>query len=333
MKGANGYKCPNCWRNYPIDEIRQNLFCQNCGTFLNLQKHLRKEILNPGTDIESQLQIRKDIEKAKSIAQVLHEQFETKTGFFENYQMPEWILPEGMVEGSRAHALYLTYVISIDFLTDAVKLWKNARSMYQHCSDYFDPLNIITMDIDELVRITKELGARYPKNGANAWKKISTILLEKYDGDPRNITAIPKSIDEVKHHTAAFPYLRGPKLSNFYLRAMGEKNLFKLTNLNELDIPVDIQVTRFTIYTGCLELVRGVLKGCVQEPPIRLIIEDIWRVTARSFGIAPWELDEPIWTVGSKLCAKKSCRNCPVQEFCNQNFDAILKNNKLAWTR
>jgi hypothetical protein len=35
---------------------------------------------------------------------------------------------------------------------------------------------------------------------------------------------------------------------------MGETGLFKVKDLYELDIPVDKQIARFTIYTGVLKL-------------------------------------------------------------------------------
>jgi hypothetical protein len=69
-----------------------------------------------------------DVEKAKEIGAVLHTQFSTKTGFFKNYEMPEYVLPNNIEEGSLEHARYLTFIISIDYQTDAAELWRNARS-------------------------------------------------------------------------------------------------------------------------------------------------------------------------------------------------------------
>lgn len=153
----------------------------------------------------------------------------------------------------------MTYIISIDYQTDAVKLWRNARYTYLRNPEYFDPKNLVDMNLETLSHILRELGARYPTNGARAWKKISTILLKKYAGDPRKITPQPLAVYEVKRLIDSFPNLRGKKLSNFYIRAMGEKDLFKINNLNDLDIPVDVQVARFTFYTGCLQLKKGLL--------------------------------------------------------------------------
>jgi len=62
-----------------------------------------------------------DKEKASAIAGRLLDLFYNRKGFFEDYSMPEYILPRNLIKGSREHALYLTYVISIDYMTDAEK--------------------------------------------------------------------------------------------------------------------------------------------------------------------------------------------------------------------
>ena len=188
------------------------------------------------------------------------------------------------------------------------------------------------MNLESLSQILRDLGARYPTNGARAWKRISSILLGNYGGDPRNITVSPLSVNEIKRLIDVFPYLRGKKLSNFYIRAMGEKNLFKLTNLDELDIPVDVQVARFTFYSGCLYVKNGSLDGCIHEPPIQPAIEEVWRKAAKMLNIAPWKLDEPIWTIGSRLCSPRNCTPCPANNLCDRNFNAVIKENKLHWT-
>ena len=272
-----------------------------------------------------------DIEKAKKIGKTLHTLFETRTGFFKGYVMPEYVLPENIEEGSLEHALFLTFVISIDYQTDAVKLWQNARRTYSKSPEYFNPKNVVDMDLRALSSILRDLGARYPTNGAKAWKRISRILLEKYDGDPRNITPEPLTVIHAKRLIQMFPHLRGKKLSNFFLRVLGEKGLFKIKNLNELDIPVDVQVARFTFLTGCLKLTKGLEMACIHEPPVQPAIENVWRNVAENLDIAPWQLDEPIWTIGSKLCTRKDCAPCPVKHLCDKNFYIKIQGNKIYW--
>ena len=77
--------------------------------------------------------------KAFRIGEKLLDQFYNHKGFFADYSMPEYVLPRNLKEGTREHALFLTYVISIDYMTDAVKLWKKSRSTYELHPERFTP--------------------------------------------------------------------------------------------------------------------------------------------------------------------------------------------------
>ena len=271
--------------------------------------------------------------KAFKIAERLFDQFYNRKGVFADYSMPEYVLPRNLKEGTREHALYLTYVISIDYMTDAVRLWKRSRSAYELYPERFTPATILKFGPRTVETIVKSLGARFYSNAAKTWIKISKLLVDKYGGDPRNITSQQLTIEEVKEKIKEFPYLRGPKLTNFYIRAMGETGLFKVKNLDELDIPVDKQVARFTMYTGVLKLLSEQFTGCVHEEPIRSLIEEAWRNAANKLGTPPWKLDEPIWTIGSKLCSQRRCGRCPVEELCEKTKGITFKENTAIWRR
>jgi len=269
-----------------------------------------------------------DIEKASRIAKVLYSQFYTKTGFFENYEMPEYVPPEGLSRQSKEYALYLTYVISIDFQTDAVKLWDRSREFFEREPHFFDPEVIAAADQGTLRHIARSLGARYPNGAASGWRKISQILLDKYDGDPQNITPRVMKLSEVRKRLSEFPYLRGKKLNNFYIRAMGENGLFKIEDFDELSVAVDIQVARITFYTGVVNVDRS-FYGCIHNEPIRPVIEDIWSQATKRLGIPAWYIDEPLWSIGSKLCSKRNCGHCPIRELCEKRFTVKFKGSNI----
>jgi len=271
--------------------------------------------------------------KAIRIAGRLFEQFYNRKGIFKDYSMPEYVLPRNLKERSREHALFLTYVISIDYMTDAEKLWKKSRGAYELYSERFTPEKILKVSPRTVETFVRQLGARFGSNAASIWIKLSKVLTDKYDGDPRNITPEVLSIQEIKKKLNEFPSLRGPKLSNFYIRAMGETGLLKVKNLDELDIPVDKQVARFTIYTGVLKLLSEQFVGCAQDEPLRSLIEEAWRHAAKALSTAPWKIDEPIWTVGSKLCSERRCRQCPVEDVCEKTKGVTFKENTVVWTR
>jgi len=269
--------------------------------------------------------------KALKIAERLLDQFYNRKGFFKDYTMPEYVLPRNLKEGTREHALFLTYVISIDYMTDAVKLWKKSRGAYELYPEKFTPKEILKVSPRTTETFVKKLGARFYSNAAKTWFKISKVLSNKYSGDPRNITKEPLEINEIKRRLQDFPYLRGNKLSNFYIRAMGETGLFKVKNIDELDIPVDKQVARFTMYTGVLKLLSQQFVGCAQENPSRNLIEEAWRNAARKLGTSPWKLDEPIWTIGSKLCSGRKCGKCPIEDLCDKTKGITFKENTVVW--
>jgi len=245
--------------------------------------------------------------------------------------MPEYQLPRNLRAGSREHALYLTYIISIDYMTDAEKLWSKARGAYELHPERFTPEKILAVSERTLQAFLRGIGARFGSYAAKTWKKISKILMEKYDGDPRNIAAQPLTIEEIKEKLIDFPYLRGAKLANFYIRAMGEAGLFKVKDLDELDIPVDKQIARFTIYTGVLKLRSGKFQGCANDDPLRSLIQEAWRRAAKTVGTAPWRLDEPMWNIGSKLCTYRKCKQCPIESLCNKTRGITFKENIIIW--
>jgi endonuclease III len=271
--------------------------------------------------------------RAIKIAGRLFTEFYNRMGFFKDYSMPEYVLPRSLKEGTREHALFLTYVVSIDYMTDAEKLWKKSRGAYELYPERFTPEQVLKVSPHSVEVFVRSLGARFGSTAAKIWKDLSIVLSEKYSGDPRKITDQPLTVEEIKKRINELPSLRGPKLSNFYIRAMGEKGLFKVENLDDLDIPVDKQVARFTIYTGVLKLLSEQFVGCAQEQPLRGLIEEAWRHAAKTLGTAPWKLDEPIWTVGSKLCSKRRCGSCPVKDLCGKTKRITFKENTVVWKR
>jgi hypothetical protein len=168
--------CSRCGAEYTVQEYQTDRFCENCGSLLKLETSpIQRDSEFKGRRDDLFMY---DVELATSIGGILNDQFSNKTGYFEGHVMPEYILPP-VDEGSRELALYYTYVIAVDYQTDAHKLWRNARSLYPKNPEYFEPDNIINVPDDELRAFVRSLGARFPNNGAKAWKDISRILLRR----------------------------------------------------------------------------------------------------------------------------------------------------------
>ena len=177
------------------------------------------------------------------------------------------------------------------------------------------------MSEEELARTLKGLGARFPKRTARDWREISRILLERYGGDPRSIAPEPLSVGEILRRLSEFPTLRGEKISAFYVRVMHETGLLKVRDPENLGLPVNRQISRFTVYTGVLSGV-DYLAVC-SRPELRALVREVWRKAAASVSVPAWKLDEPMWNIGSKLCAKDRCGECPVKELCARHRSGV----------
>jgi len=103
--------------------------------------------------------------KAFKIAERLFDQFYNRKGLFQDYSMPEYVLPRNLKEGTREHALFLTYVISIDYMTDAEKLWQRSRGAYELHPERFTPERILKASPRGVevfvIRMLRKHGLRY----------------------------------------------------------------------------------------------------------------------------------------------------------------------------
>jgi len=95
---------------------------------------------------------------------------------------------------------------------------------------------------------------------------------------------------------------------------MHETGLLKVKDPENLGLPVNRQISRLTVYTG---LLRGVEYMTVcSKPELRPLVREVWRKAAAAVSVPAWKLDEPMWNIGSKLCARDRCGACPVRELC-----------------
>ncbi len=272
--------------------------------------------------------------KAEKIGNRLFTDFYGHKGFFKETYLPEYILPSKIVKGSKEHALFLTYVMSINYMTDSAQLWKKAKAAYSLFPERFMPEKILKSSPQTVETFVKYLGSRQQVNAAKTWIRISKILVDNYGGDPRNITKEPSKIQEIQRRLRLFPGLRGEKLSNYYIRLMGETGLLKVKNLNQLSIPIDRQLARFTVYSGILKLLNRSFSGDIYEEPFRELIEEVWKNAAKPLGTASWKLHDPIWIVESTLCEDKKCKLCPVDDQCEKKRQGIVfKENTVFWRR
>lgn len=281
----------------------------------------------------SEAEFKIDKAKAMKIGEKLTHESSENNGLVKKSSLLEHALPRNLKKGSKEHALFLTYVISIDYLIDSEKLWKKSRTAYELFPERFTPQKILNIGLRSVQAFVKALGARFTLAAAEIWISLSQVLVEKYSGDPRNIAPQPLTIEEIRKRIMELPSLRGPKMSNYYIRMMSEQGLFKIKNLNELEIPVDKQLAKFTISTGILKLLSDQFTGCVHDEPLKSLIEEAWSEAAKTLSTAPWKLEQPIVTIMSEFCSDRKCAQCPIQSLCDKTKGVKFKDNTVIWRK
>lgn len=218
--------------------------------------------------------IQKDITRGKQVAPLLFHSFKT-TGIHGRTEMPEDIVPNGVVKGSLEHILFITLTVSIDYQRDADALWASSRRTYEDPETryLFNPRLLQETPFPKIVRdMQKYKLSKKPQQDANTWHTVGVTFYEKWQGDPRNFLAscnwdAPLILARLKvdshlrngKRVPDFPFLRGDKIGPLWLRMLRDNaGLTQIRNLDKVPIPVDIHVARATLALG---VVHGQYKG------------------------------------------------------------------------
>lgn len=151
-----------------------------------------------------------------------------KEGIHGQKEMPEDILPAGVVQGSIEHLFYITLTVSIDYKRDANALWASSRRTFEdpetrylfYPSAIFDtPYQKVMADMQKYSLSKKQ------KNDAFIWRTVALTFLKKCDGNPINFLencqwkadVILKALKNGEHlyngkPLLDFPFLRGDKI-------------------------------------------------------------------------------------------------------------------------
>ena len=269
-----------------------------------------------------------DLKKAKEIAETLHSQYKTGKRLFEKHKPPNYTPPSGMIAGSKGHALYLTYIFALEQDADPSVLWKNATELYKETQWFFDAEHILTRSDEGLSKALVKLGVSDVNTSLKRWRELSKILLENYSGDARNL---PNKVPEPEFRKAIREILgtKEDRQIHRYLQLMATYKLLKTKDLENLGIFIDRNVAIYTLYTGVLRLDSEQFEGFLDGDPILSLTRKAWNESLAATGVPPFELDDAIHIVSSKLCPKKKCLLCPVYEQCERDFNLEVDGNRI----
>ncbi len=227
-------------------------------------------------------------------------------------------LPEELEWSSKEHFLYLFYGCLLDYGMRSSFYHKNLKETHREKPELFDPAYIVETfqrNVQDLAIIFKELvRIRFPNEGARRWLSLSEILLNEYNGDPRNVFKPFMSFDDVKDVVFSIKGF-GQKTGGLLIRILYENDLIEVQDsINH--IPIDRHDIQISINLGILEdnySENGRSSAIVEELSL------IWVKASQMENIDPCETDRNLWLLGSLLCSKEKCSQCPLDDMCKQS--------------
>lgn len=249
----------------------------------------------------------KNIEKIRKVSLTLFKDYSEKKGIFKQFSFPpEYILPNNMKRGSEEHLLFLTLTVSLDYMRDAEKLWKQSRDLcLNHETNWiFNPKTVINKGLDSLTKLFKNINDQRPTKDAKIWFAICKKLLE-FDGSIYKLLehikfdalSISQYLDDSKDD---FPYLSGYKIKPLWIRMIDDTANIKLKRIDEIPIPVNVHTARMTLKIIFNENFDGKITN-----ELRKRTQNVWKTILNGTHIYPLQIDEPLWLMGKYKLLEK----------------------------
>jgi hypothetical protein len=199
----------------------------------------------------------------------------------------------GLPLGSRENYLYFTLPVCINFQRSSPAMWAAALATWEdNATRYvFFPEELARTPIEKIRAdlLTHKL-ALQPNKHILIWTTIAKALHDYYHDDPR------KFIEEA-HYDAAeliqllhvtyrkrFPYLSGPKLSNYWPYILSHYTDAQFANAHAISIIPDTHVLQSSARLGLTP---------ANATPLQ--VELAWRELLKGSGITPSQVHPVLW--------------------------------------
>ncbi|MBN2015833.1 hypothetical protein JW766_03290 [Candidatus Dojkabacteria bacterium] len=229
--------------------------------------------------------------KATQLVVLITKAYKQKKGVFEKRVNAEDWIPASLTVQQKA--LFLFYVIQLDYATKSQRLYKGAQRLWTHEKNYFDPKFILKQDKNKLTfTIKKTLSPRYINEAVKRWTVNSKILLAQYSGNPLNIFKLSKDSQVIIREIYKFRGF-GPKIGNFFFRTIVNTFNLKLDNLEQILMPVDVHDVRLTNEWGLINTKK-------MTPANVTKVKQIWKKACNEVNISWLIFDKALWILGSE---------------------------------
>lgn len=193
--------------------------------------------------------------------------------------------------GSRERYLYFTLAPALNFQRRSEALWHAALQTYSddRTRFVFFPENV-TRGVEEYRAALLRYGlALQPEKHTRIWFTVSSTLDSRFEADPRVFVAehggdVLGMRDTLYGNKGEWPYLSGPKLSNYWLYMLVSFTDVRLRNRGSISIIPDVHVRRATQRLGLSDGLPGATEAA-----------ELWDSFLAGTDLAPCDLHAPLW--------------------------------------
>lgn len=218
-------------------------------------------------------------------------QYKNNQGIFSNKINAEELIPEDL--GHLDRALYIFYVLQLDYAMKSQILYKGAKKLYSENKLFFTSSYITKLPDASLGDILqKYLHPRYINEAVKRFRVNTDTLLVKYSGDPRNIFSKTMSAQEVIKRLKDFRGF-GPKIGNFFVRTMINTYNYSYSDIESILPPVDVHDVRIAYLLGYTT------SDQMTEKNVNFV-KKLWNEACKSSGESWLVFDKALWLLGSE---------------------------------
>ncbi len=227
--------------------------------------------------------------KPNEFVETVVDLFEKRTSVFANkVNVEDWV-PQDL--DPKGKASFLFFLTQLDYAIKSSLLYQGALNLYDVNAKFFMAETIYELSDKELADLlSKYLRPRYINEAVYRYKVNSCKMLDKYEGDPRNIFR-HGSAPEVLKKVWEFRGF-GPKTGNLFFRSMVTTFNFNLLDIETVFQPVDIHDVRIA------KLMDFVDSDEMSSKNIQTV-KKLWNSACLEANVNWLVFDKALWLLGS----------------------------------
>ncbi len=180
-----------------------------------------------------------------------------KSGQLKGEVMPEDDNP-GLPKDSEEALCYFTLPMALNYQRNSYSLWKSAHRTYndKETSFVFDPSKVVQSSLLDLQQaLLKYKVALQPNKHPQIWMTLCQTLVSEYQSSLTEFFSVHdfdiiKVLSTITEQKNKYPYLAGPKISNYWLYVLSQYTSHKFKNLQALSVAPDTHVVQASVHLG-----------------------------------------------------------------------------------